>query len=224
MKKLVITAAFIIGAGSGGISSAQTTIAGAGSTSQSGAAAQAQAGSVGYALGVGGSSGSSANNSISFDNHSVGSDLSDQVPTMFIPNLTTSNGTCANSFSMGGSGAGFGVAFGKTYVSGPCNARFNANQLNSLGMDKLAMETMCGIKSVYEADQRLKAQGRIPRCVSREEAETDPVSTVDPTGEPAVVWFDELEMDEVDTIAMLDAEASEKQTWGYEYSELQTNQ
>ena len=129
---------------------------------------------------------------------------------MFIPNLTTSNGTCANSFSMGGSGAGFGVAFGKTYVSGPCNARFNANQLNSLGMGALAMETMCSIKSVYEADQRLKAQGRIPRCVSTEaEADDTAAVTLGPDGEPVVVWFDDKEMDEVNSLAMNDANVSD---------------
>jgi len=233
------------------VAMAQTAGAGAvaGSNSSAGAISSSTSGSIG--LGLGGSSNggaSNANNSISFDNHSVGSDLSDQVPTMFIPNLTTSNGTCANSFSMGGSGAGFGVAFGKTYVSGPCNARFNANQLSSLGMQDLAMETMCGIKSVYEADQRLKDMGQIPKCVDKNPPEVQPVADTEigPDGQPVVVWFADAEMGEVNQMAMNDASISDpnsndmtdyelgsmyaemygdtpEKVWGGQYPEVQTN-
>jgi len=66
---------------------------------------------------------------------------------------------------------------------------------------------MCGIKSVYEADQRLKAQGRIPKCVSKEAEATDDTAVIEtgPDGEPVVIWFDDKEMDEVDALAMNDA-------------------
>jgi len=184
----------------------------AGAISGSASESTSSSGSIG--LGQGGSGYGGSSHSSSANQNIVGSgntyeaaDFGEQVPTMFIPNLTTSNGTCANSFSMGGSGAGFGVAFGKTYVSGPCNARFNANQLNALGHKRLAMETMCGIKSVYEADQRTANQYGTPALCAKRGAEADevqPVTNANPSEVP-VVLFDDKEMNEVNELAMLDS-------------------
>jgi uncharacterized protein YecT (DUF1311 family) len=98
---------------------------------------------------------------------------------------------------VGGSGPGIGLAFGKTYVSGPCNARFNANQLNAIGQSEMAMEVMCGISSVAEADARMaEAYGTLPKCIGN-------IQAPDANDDTAVIWFDK-EMHEVDELAMLE--------------------
>ena len=148
-------------------------IAGAGSKSDSFSAAGA---------GAGASAGASANNRnqniVGSGNVYEASDISDSVPAVFVPALTTSNNTCANSFSGGGSGAGFGFSIGKTYVSEPCNIRFNANQMNALGYKHLAVELMCSMSSVFEADARnARANGTLPKCA--QPVEDKPIAAVD---------------------------------------------
>ena len=132
-------------------------------------------------VGVGGSSGASSNSNASptivvgSGNTYEASDLSKRVPGVWAPALTNSNGTCMGSFSSGVGVSGFGGSFGKTYTSAECNARFNANQMNALGAQGLAVEIMCGMDSVYEADQRM----RKPVCKPREETQNT----------EAVSWF-----------------------------------
>lgn len=203
--KLTLVSVFVFGA-SCGVAFSQT-IAGAGSTSASESQSAAAAGAVGIAigapggggsvgaqggigspgsisafspvgLGVGGSSGASANASptivVGSGNTYEAADLGDSVPTLFVPNLTTSNGTCMGSLSTGIAVSGFGGGFGKTYTSAECNARFNANQLNALGAPDLAMEVMCAVDAIYNADQRMKR----PRCQPRDEAGTTDSTTM----------------------------------------------
>jgi len=83
-------------------------------------------------------------------------------------NLATSNDTCAESMVAGGSGAGIGINVGKTFVSEPCNIRYNASQMAALGRPDIAREMMCAMDNVYEADIRVAiANGTRPLCAKR---------------------------------------------------------
>ncbi len=153
----------------------------AGSESNSGASAGAAGfGFGGQGIGVGGGGGSASANAsptivVGSGNVYEAPDLGDHVPTMFIPNLTTSNGTCMGSFSSGLTVSGFGGGIGKTYTSGECNARFNANQMNALGAKQVAFEIMCSLDSVYDADQRAGTM----RCADRDAGTTEPTAAAE---------------------------------------------
>ena len=100
-------------------------------------------------------------------------------PYIAAPSLTTSNDTCAESFTTGGVGAGFGLTFGKTYVSKPCNTRYNANQMTALGKADIAIEMMCAMDDIYEADLRLAKHKDIdPVCVPRDSSHQNNASEV----------------------------------------------
>ena len=184
---------------------------------------------VGLGLGGGSSSGSSSSSS---NQNIVGSgntynyeapDLGDTVPTLFIPNLTTSNGTCMGSLSSGISVSGFGGGFGKTYTSEECNARFNANQMNALKAPGVAYEIMCGLDSVYNADMRSSvANGTVPRCASRDEASIDPVAYIEPV---EMKWFEQDPL--TGAYSVIDHEtpdvaANVTHVWGIDYPETNT--
>ena len=135
-------------------------IAGAGSQS----ASKSFSGS-GASAGAGASANASPTIVVGSGNTYEASDLSEGLPAVFIPALTTSNGTCMGSFSTGLVVSGFGGGVGKTYTSDECNARFNSNQMNALGYKYVAMEIMCGLPEVFAADARNSAaNGTKPRC------------------------------------------------------------
>ena len=175
--EFVITAALIIGTGSSGIALAQTAVAGAGSQSQSQSGAAAGSASYGYAQGGGGGGGGSSQLITNNGNTYEAVDMSERVPGVIMPALTTSNGTCMGSTSGGIGISGFGGSFGSTYTSNPCNVRFNANQMNALGQPELALEMMCSQDSVYEADLRRGLAGGKQVCTKRDEVSVDPVAT-----------------------------------------------
>ena len=236
--KFVITAALIIGAGSGGIALAQTTIAGAGSTSQSGAVSNSQSGSLGLGQGGAGLGVSSANNSISFDNHSVskGADMSRMVPQVYTPALTNSvTDVCFGSGSGGITGPGFGASFAKTYMDNDCVARLHSRelssravQMNQAGATELGLvlltasfEVLCSRPMIFQAMQRTgKIAGKASICAGQDpDAEDyDPLALqVDKElAEMPVAWFP------TETNAEI-AYNTKHQVWGGQYPETQSN-
>jgi len=69
---------------------------------------------------------------ITTTNH--GSDLSDSVPGVIAPSLTTTlSETCMGSTSIGAAGAGFGLSFGSTWKDDACVRRLDARELRSFG-------------------------------------------------------------------------------------------
>ena len=193
---------------------AQSAGAIAGSESKSGAisGAQANALSVNTPVGLGVSN---ANNSISFDNHSVskGSDLSRMVPQVYTPALTNSvTDVCFGSGSGGITGPGFGASFAKTYMDNDCVARLHSRelssravQMNNAGATELGLvlltasfEVLCSRPMIYQAMQRTgKIAGKASICAGQDpEAEDyDPLALqVDKELDAqAITWFPKME-------------------------------
>lgn len=101
---------------------------------------------------------------ITTTNH--GSDLSDAVPAVVAPSLTTTlSETCMGSTSMGVAGAGFGVSFGSTWKDEACVRRLDSRELRSFGSglapnDAIlfhfaAKERMCADKKIRAAFERV---------------------------------------------------------------------
>jgi hypothetical protein len=101
---------------------------------------------------------------ITTENH--GSDLSDAVPAVVAPSLTTTlSETCMGSTSMGVAGAGFGVSFGSTWKDEACVRRLDSRELRSFGSglapnDAIlfhfaAKERMCADKKIRAAFERV---------------------------------------------------------------------
>ena len=66
------------------------------------------------------------------------------VPNVYAPGLAAAGAeVCLGSVSAGGSGAGFGVSIGGTYVDTECQLRLNARTLATLGYVVAAREEMC---------------------------------------------------------------------------------
>ena len=104
------------------------------------------------------------NQGITTTNH--GSDLSDAVPAVVAPSLTTTlSETCMGSTSMGVAGAGFGVSFGSTWKDEACVRRLDSRELRSFGSglapnDAIlfhfaAKERMCADKKIRAAFERV---------------------------------------------------------------------
>ena len=125
---------------------------------------EAGEGGVSNAYAGGSHSGASANSNINIIDEAP--DNSEWVPDASAPALTSS-GVCYGSFSAGGSGPGIGLSFGKTVEDDECQARENARVLFGMGAAALAMEVMCGIEEVAEAD----AQAKPYLCASNKMAE-----------------------------------------------------
>jgi len=101
---------------------------------------------------------------ITTTNH--GSDLSDAVPAVVAPSLTTTlSETCMGSTSMGVAGAGFGISFGSTWKDEACVRRLDSRELRSFGSglapnDAIlfhfaAKERMCADKKIRAAFERV---------------------------------------------------------------------
>jgi len=202
-----------------GATQAQTTVAGANSSSQSGAASQAQAGAAGYAFGGGGGAGGGGGSSQLITNNGntyEAPDLSDGVVSVIIPALTTSNGTCMGSTSGGIGISGFGGSFGSTYTSDPCNVRFNANQMNALGAPELALEMMCSMDDVYEADKRIALRaGTRAKCMPRDEVDNEPTAMAEPV---EMKWFEQDEIGAYHVIATPPTDTA--MIWGGNYTDM----
>ena len=74
------------------------------------------------------------------------------VPNVFAPGLAAAGSeVCLGSVSGGGSGSGFGVTIGGTFVDRECQLRLNARTLATLGYPVAARETMCLDEDVRRA-------------------------------------------------------------------------
>ena len=112
------------------------------------------------------SSSSQQGNSQGITTTNHGSDLSDAVPAVVAPSLTTTlSETCMGSTSMGVAGAGFGVSFGSTWKDEACVRRLDSRELRSFGSglapnDAIlfhfaAKERMCADPKIRAAALRL---------------------------------------------------------------------
>lgn len=67
----------------------------------------------------------------------------DPVASAWAAPLTSGSNTCMGSSSGGAQGVTFGVSFGTTWQDDNCNARFDAQALNSLGLRQAAIARLC---------------------------------------------------------------------------------
>jgi hypothetical protein len=112
------------------------------------------------------SSSSQQGNTQGITTTNYGSDLSDQVPAVVAPSLTTTlSETCMGSTSMGIAGAGFGISFGSTWKDEACVRRLDSRELRSFGAglapnDAIlfhfaAKERMCADPKIRAAFERV---------------------------------------------------------------------
>ena len=71
--------------------------------------------------------------------------------------------TCLGSVSGGGSGSGFSVMIGGTFVDRECQLRLNARTLATLGYSVAAREMMCLDEDVRRATLKRAQIGRVQR-------------------------------------------------------------
>jgi hypothetical protein len=85
----------------------------------------------------------------------AGTDLSNAVPNVSAPGLsTTLTETCMGSSSGGVAGAGFGFSFGTTWRDTACVRRLDSRQIGAYGQYAIAFEMMCDSQLVREAAVR----------------------------------------------------------------------
>ena len=112
------------------------------------------------------SSSSQQGNTQGITTTNYGSDLSDSVPSVITPSLTTTlSETCMGSTSMGIAGAGFGISFGSTWKDEACVRRLDSRELRSFGVglapnDAIlfhfaAKERMCADPKIRQAFERV---------------------------------------------------------------------
>ena len=82
----------------------------------------------------------------------------------YAPSMDSAN-PCIMGVSAGASAIGGALSFGGYIVDDACVAQNNAMRLTEMGMGTVAYEVMCGLDSVYEADQRSAKQ-----CTERPES------------------------------------------------------
>ncbi len=144
-------------------SSSRSNSVGVGISSSYSEGSRAKSGSLSGAYSGGSESGATSNDSINIeDNSSVvyeAVDLRDNTPDAYAPSLTTSNGTCMGSSSVGGSGPGIGFSVGSTWTDSGCTHRYNAEMLYNLGYKEVAVKIMCREESVAESAPELCGKG-----------------------------------------------------------------
>jgi len=137
MKKIIAVLAVSILALTGAMSAMADSQAGALSGSQAGA--------------------SNTSNLVNVDARKYNSvaeatDMGNMVPAVYAPGLTTSGMvTCMGSTSAGGSGSGFGLSFGSTWIDENCERRLDAGKLAELGYADASMALMCGDTAVWDS-------------------------------------------------------------------------
>lgn len=107
---------------------------------QAGAVAGSQAGSVSY---VDNSTNVPEVQTINTNNHVSGTQTLKNVPTVYAPNLITSNDTCMGSSSIGAGGPGFGFSFGTSWTDANCIMLKNAREVYNMGMPDVAFARLC---------------------------------------------------------------------------------
>jgi hypothetical protein len=169
--KITIVAALF---GLANIAGAQTI----NSTSSAAAGSQSASQAASVSQGGGGGSASANNQGNTLGVISYGSDLSrahKNTPSVVAPALTTTlTETCHGSTTAGGSGAGFGLAFGSTWKDEECIRRLHARELRAMGQSGVSMQVMCGSDVVADA-ARLYAErtAGVDQCTGENYAQVE---------------------------------------------------
>lgn len=100
----------------------------------------------------------------------------DPVASAWAAPLTSGSNTCMGSSSGGAQGVTFGVSFGTTWQDDNCNARFDAQALNSLGLRSAAIARLCqrtdNAKAIEAAGGKCPAQADTAKPTSAAEVAT----------------------------------------------------
>ena len=107
----------------------------------------------GIGVGVGYSEGSNADNAMTLNQTYEQEDniRIKNTPDAYAPALTTSNGTCMGSSSVGGSGPGIGLSIGSTWTDKECTLRYNAEIMHNMGYKDAVVNIMCQSEVVASA-------------------------------------------------------------------------
>lgn len=106
----------------------------------------------GNSTAAGGASNANANNTNTVSNSvNVAAQERNPVSGASAPGLTSANGSCMGSTSIGGQGVGFGFSVGGTWTDGDCDRRYDSIRLQELGFKSAAALMMCGKASVATA-------------------------------------------------------------------------
>ncbi len=132
-----------------------------GSSSSSGASSTSSSG--GNTM-TGGTQSSNQANSVTVNGDTVTYEAQkrDPVASAWAAPLTSGSNTCMGSSSGGAQGVTFGVSFASTWQDDNCNARFDAQALNGLGLRQAAIARLCqradNAKAIEAAGGKCPAQ------------------------------------------------------------------
>ena len=118
----------------------------ASSSSRSSSGAMAGASAHQAQAAIAGASQQGNTTSVSDNSRYEATDGRDWAPAVSAPNLTT--GICMGSISAGGSGAGFGLSFGKTVTDEECQIRYNSIRLEQIGQVDASTVILCQVRSM----------------------------------------------------------------------------
>jgi len=65
------------------------------------------------------------------------------APSVYAPNIVTSNDTCMGSSSFGASAVGFGISVGSSWTDANCVMLKNAREMYNMGMPDVAFARLC---------------------------------------------------------------------------------
>lgn len=103
--------------------------------------------------GAGGSVGNVMAGGVDLSGARIGSDVTFErsAGSAFAAPLAASNGTCSGSTSAGAQGASFGVSIGSTWTDIGCDARYDAQALQAMGMRSAAIARLCAKPEIAQA-------------------------------------------------------------------------
>jgi hypothetical protein len=126
------------------------------------------------------SSSSSSDNSVTITSNSYGSDVSKRVPSMGAPSVNNSYNpySCLKGASGSIALSGFGGALSNYTMDENCDARVTSGQLMKYGMADHAIQVLCTVDSMREADAKLaEANGVAPQCIENRKSSNNKTSS-----------------------------------------------
>lgn len=112
---------------------------------------------------------------------SNGSDLSKRVPNHYAPSTNNSYNaySCLKGASGGISVSGFGGSLGGYTLDKNCDIRVNSSILMDYGLDDHAIQVLCQLDDMREADKRVaEMRGTEPRCFGSKKEENKSANNV----------------------------------------------